>query len=245
MYEQYPATDEEALQARTLDRRLSALHLAFCYTRKQGLTVGVDDISGTGIPEVPGLTVYQLPKPGGEYRIGADPAEGNPTSDASSMHVVDLHTGEEVAKLAGQIEIATFAAYVDRVGMFYNRAPALVERNNHGHAVLLWLGEYSRLPLLSGDKDANLKDREARRPKPGWLDNSRGKTMLYDTMADIAREGQCVIHSYSTYVQLQSIEAATLRAPEGEPDDEADSYSLAQKARELKPRDGGWAGIDI
>jgi hypothetical protein len=237
LYEQYPATDEEALAARTLDRRLSPLYLRSCFVKKGGVVIGENEVVVLDAPQIPGLTLYKRPKQGVEYVAGADTAEGNPTSDDSSIHVVEKDTGEEVAKLSGKLEVAPFGGHIDQICAFFNEAPVLIERNNHGHAVILWLQEYSHIKLLSGDAP------EVKRKKPGWLDNNRGKTLLYDNMAETVRDGDCVIHSYSTFVQLSSIEAASLRAPESDPDDEADSYSLAQYARKLKTS-GGWAGLD-
>ncbi len=95
--------------------------------------------------------------------LGCDPAEGNPTSDDSALACVDVATGEEVAALSGRFEPATIAAHADAIGHYYNDAPVLVERNNHGHSVLLWLKDHSSLRVLHGKDD-----------KPGWLDNSLG-----------------------------------------------------------------------
>ena len=67
--------------------------------------------------------------------------------------------------------------------------------------------------------------------RPGWLSSSLGKTTLYDTAADVFRDGETIIHSFDTFTQLSSIDGSTLRAPEGEMDDLADSYALALVAR--------------
>jgi hypothetical protein len=103
----------------------------------------------------------------------------------------------------------------------------MVERNNHGHAVLLWLKDNSRLTILPGH-DGN----------PGWLSNSRGKVLLYDGAADAFRDGETVIHSFASRVQLGSIGGASLRAPEGQHDDRADSYALALVAAGIRHMPG-------
>jgi hypothetical protein len=92
----------------------------------------------------------------------------------------------------------------------------MVERQNYGHAVLLWLAEHSKLPRLLGH-DA----------KVGWLSSPKGKTLLYDDAADTFRSGDVVLHSFATYAELCSIEGATLKAREGEFDDRADAFALA------------------
>ena len=154
--------------------------------------------------------------------IGADPAEGNPTSDDSALTVLDRQTGEEVAALAGKLQPSTLAAHADAIGAWYNKAPLLVERNNHGHAVLLWLRDNSRLLRLLGH------DR-----KEGWLSSSKGKNLLYDATADAFRDRETILHSFATFTQLASIEGSSLRAPEGEADDRADAYALACQACRL------------
>ena len=52
-------------------------------------------------PAIPGLNVFALPEPGQKYVIGADPAEGNPTSDDSALCVLDRDSGIQAAELAG------------------------------------------------------------------------------------------------------------------------------------------------
>lgn len=207
VHEQYPATDVEALSPRTLDKRIPAAWLLNCYTETGVQSEG---------PAINGLAVYRAREPGGLYVIGADPAEGNPTSDDSAATVLDKHTGEEVASLAGKFEPSTFAAHLDALGTYYNRAAVMVERNNHGHAVLLWLKEHSRLYLLRGhDK------------KIGWNSSTLGKTLLYTTTADSFRSAEVHLHNFTTYNQLSSVEGSSLRAPEGQHDDRADSFALA------------------
>ena len=163
-----------------------------------------------------GLEVYTAPEPGRSYVIGADPAEGNPTSDDSALTVLDRDSGEEVAALAGKFQPSTLAAHIDALGRWYNDAAVLVERNNHGHAVLLWLRDNSGLWRLPGHDG-----------KPGWLSRHKGKAILYAAAADAFREGRTRLHSYATFTQLAGIGGSTLRAVDGEADDRADSYALA------------------
>jgi hypothetical protein len=116
--------------------------------------------------------------------------------------------------------------------MFYNKASVMIERNNHGHAVIMWFEEHSKLKLLNGPDD-----------KPGWLDNARGKVLLYDNCADTVRTEDCIIHSFDTYEQLGSVEGSTLRAPEGEPDDDADAWALCMAGRTKVPKQNKKAAV--
>jgi hypothetical protein len=212
VHQEYPATDTEALAPRVLDKRIAPAWLEQCYRE-------IPKIASHDGPPIPQLDVYKVPVRGRRYALGADPAEGNPTSDDSALTVLDIETGEEVCALAGKFQPSVFATHIDAIGHWYN-ASVMVERNNHGHAVLLWLRDHSVLPILCGHDEAE-----------GWLSSSKGKSQLYSDCADAFREEETLLHSFATFMQLSSIEGATLRAPEGEHDDRADGYALA------------WAGL--
>ncbi|GIV82075.1 MAG: hypothetical protein KatS3mg051_1429 [Anaerolineae bacterium] len=211
LHEQYPATDAEALAPRTLDKRIAAQWLEQCFVPLAPL-----DPLPKGAPSIPGLRLYCEPRAGLTYVGGVDPAEGNPTSDDSALTVRCRETGEEVASLSGKFQPATLAAYADAIGRYFNDAALMVERNNHGHAVLLWLRDNSRLRRLWG-----FDGRE------GWHSTVRGKALLYDAAADFYRNREGVLHTFQTFTQLASIEGSTLRAPDGEKDDLADSDALS------------------
>jgi hypothetical protein len=212
LHEQYPGSDMEALSPRSLDKRIAAEWLQTCYVEAAAVSL-------TGVreaPAIPGLSVYVLPQLNHRYIIGADPAEGNPTSDDSALVVLDAGTGEEVTSLAGKFQPAVLASYANSLGVWYNHASIMVERNNHGHAVILWFREHGQVSRLSGHDG-----------KEGWLNSQRGKTMLYDCCADAFRNGEVVLHSFATFTQLASIDGSTLRAPDGDHDDRADAFALA------------------
>jgi hypothetical protein len=220
LHENYPATAAEALAPRSLDKRIPAEWLTQCYRPMAPLV-------GDGLPALPGLVVYARPIPGRRYSVGGDTAEGNPTSDDSAAVVLDRETGEEAASLTGKLQPAVFAHHLDRLGRWYNCAPLMIERNNHGHAVLLWLREHSRLVRLCGH-DGN----------EGWLSSTKGKALLYDHAAEALRGRRAILHSAALFEQLASIEGSSLRAPEGEMDDRADAYALAVAAGRVRRRLG-------
>lgn len=212
LHQEYPATDAEALAPRSLDKRLPHEWLTNCYDAMKPRT--------DAELVLPGLSVYHKPEAGHYYVVGVDTAEGNPTSDESAITVLDMLTGEEVAVCAGRFQPSTTGEYADKIGTYYNRAGLLVERNNHGHAVLLWLRDNSALQRLTG-KDGH----------PGWLTNSLGKALLYSEFADAIRDRQVRIHGLETYSQLASIDGSTLSAPDGMHDDHAMSFVLAHMGR--------------
>jgi hypothetical protein len=215
VHQEYPATDTEALAARTLDKRIPMPWIEQCFEEERST-------SPSGKPTIDQLIVYRQPEVNKRYVIGGDPAEGNPTSDDSAMTVMDRETGEEVAVLHGKYQPAVFASHINKIGLYYNHADVLIERNNHGHAVILWLLDHSPLRVLDGLDD-----------RPGWVSSVLGKTVLYDQLADAFREKQVILHSFLTHTQIASVEGATLRAPMGMMDDLSDSFAFANVARPL------------
>ena len=106
----------------------------------------------------------------------------------------------------------------------YNNAFLLWERNNHGHAVETWLKMYrdtgKRVRLIYGyDSTKSLS-------KLGWPSNNKSKALAAEETARILRAGGITIHDEISAIQLQSIEAETLLAPEGEHDDLADNITV-------------------
>jgi hypothetical protein len=223
LHQEYPATDTEALAPRSLDKRIHPMWIEACYEEIYPLVV-------TDAPAIPGIEIYRPPIRDRQYVLGGDPAEGNPTSDDSALTVLDWLTGEECAVLAGKFEPSTLGSHIKEISAYYNNAPAMVERNNHGHAVIQWVGEHAkRVKLLKGHDD-----------KPGWMSSKLGKALLYTECAEHFRnnarlddptQAAKVLHSEASWKQLTSIEGATLRAPDGQHDDRADSYALAQAGR--------------
>ena len=209
-FAEYPATPDEALAPEQLDRRIPLQWIQPCIDDTAPLDAPLS------APALPQLSVYIEPQPGHTYVIGADPAEGNPNSDDSALTVLDAGTWEETASLAVKVEPTIFAGYIEQIASYYNNAGIMPERNNHGHTLIATLTATGRNRLLTGYDT-----------KAGWLSNVKGKVLLYDACADAVRDQATVIRTPDTISQLASIEASTLRAPEGLHDDRADSFALA------------------
>lgn len=212
LYEQYPNTADEALAPRATDKRIPMDWLRDVYKAEEGdRNLGLE-----------GLTVFRKPETGRSYVIGADPAEGNPNSDPSAAVVLDVSTGEEVAIIQSTYQPNTFTDYLEKLSRFYNDAEVLCERNNHGHAVLLKFAEDGFEGTLNGLDT-----------RPGWLNSSKGKAVMYTHCTQIIQEQDTIIHNQETLIQLISIVGSTLKAPEHMHDDLATAYALAQCARTI------------
>jgi hypothetical protein len=237
LYQEYPATDLEALAPRAVDKFFPAEWLSRCYeplevesSRLQvagsRLQVAQDGLQPSTFnlqpSNLPGLTVHVPPQPGHSYVIGADPAEGNPQSDESAAVVLDFANGEQVATLGVRCDPEMFAVHLDRLARLYDDTPLgaeiMVERNNHGHAVILAL-RYIGASLLRG-LDGEL----------GWATTGASKHLMFDQAAKDIREGGLRLHDEATVWQLASIDGATLSAPPGQHDDRAMACVLALAA---------------
>lgn len=223
VYEQYPASPAEALAPSESDKRFPMAWVEACSRLADPLG---DDAVGVSVA---GLRVWEPPNPNDSYFIGGDPAEGNPTSDDSAAQVLNQH-GRQVARVRGRQQPAQFAHTLSVLSGWYvsnrtrgevGQAPVLVERNNHGHAVILALQNlYPQVPVALG-----------RDGKPGWLSNAKGNAALYDDLADSLRAKEVLIRDEETAIQLQLIQGADLSAPEGMADDAADAFALADECR--------------
>lgn len=208
LYEQYPSTPDEALAPNQLDKRIPI----------EWLVAQSVETAPMHSVEWPMVRFYADPVGERRYVIGADPAEGNPNSDDSAAVVLDLDTGEQVAEIQGKIEISVFADLLSKLAKHYHDASLMVERNNHGHAVIEALREMNARILTGHDG------------KLGWLSSGRGKVLAYDTFLEVLRDGGCWLRSAVTRSQLASIEGGTLSAPAGLHDDLAYAYILAVMA---------------
>lgn len=234
VHEQYPATDAEALAPATLDKRIPAKWLLDVYSELAPLHL-------PGAPLLDGLRVYRAPDPSGSYVIGGDPAEGLKGGDDSALCVKDRATGESVAHLAGKYEPKReFPAAAAALSRYFNQAPALPERNNHGHAFIAGL-EDEGVEVLCGPDG-----------RPGWNQTAGNKADVYATYTEAVkvarRDGAHLLHDFRVYTQLSQIDRATLAHPgkrrgQTAVDDEATAEVLAQVACALSPPAifGGWA----
>lgn len=216
----YPATVAEALAPRSKDKRIPPDWLTACYERTE--PIALETVAGA--PALPNLVLFRPPEPGRRYVVGSDPAEGNPTSNDSATVILDRETGEQVAELVGKLEPGVFADYTNQLASYYNAADLMVLRNNHGHAVLLWLSEHGTCKVLKGPDD-----------RPGYAENKRTRAMLWDDAAGAFRTKDTVVRSLRAFTQLSMIRGDTLKAPDSELDDVADAYATALYGRSVEP----------
>ncbi len=127
--------------------------------------------------EVGGLNIYRRHNKNRTYVIGADPAEGV-GGDFSVGVCIEVETKEVAAVIRGQWKPYDFADELVRLAGRYTSgwgAPLLaVERNNHGHAVLLKLDSINCYPNLYVHTDEKL----------GWRTDGFSRPLMIDALID-------------------------------------------------------------
>lgn len=183
-----------------------------------------------------GLSIFAEPEAGKMYLIGADVGEGLATSDWSSAAVLERDSGEQVAHLRGRWTPDIFAARIDRLARRYaaragaaNRLPVIVavERNNHGHAVLLRLTQ-----LHAGTGPYQLF--RARDKRLGWLTTTATRPVLIDQLEEALRTDALALHDAGSVDQFATFhwnDDGRPEAQEGYHDDDVLAVGIALQLR--------------
>jgi hypothetical protein len=157
------------------------------------------------------LHCYEPPRKGRRYIIGADVAEGLEHGDYDAAIVLDRATREEVCSLHGHWEPDEFADRLRIMAEAYG-APIVLERNNHGHAVLTAAKKGGFLGYFVHGLD----DRR------GWVTDKKTKPQSIDQLAQALRDGTMILHSQPLLDELQIYridDDGKTSAPEGFHDD--------------------------
>jgi hypothetical protein len=97
------------------------------------------------------ILVWLPPAGGRKYILGVDAAGGGSGGDYACVQVIDRVSGLQCAELYGHYTPEELASQAARLGREYNDALMVVERNNHGHAVLAMLERVERYEPLFGN----------------------------------------------------------------------------------------------
>jgi hypothetical protein len=130
--------------------------------------------------------------------LAADVAEGLEGGDYSAAVLLDRESGEEMASLHGHWEPDEFARHLAALGRAFGDCAIIVERNNHGHAVLATLrnGMGDRMEPY-GNIGEGLDKRQ------GWLSNVHTKPHSIDLLATALRDGTITVHSQAALDEFQ------------------------------------------
>lgn len=220
--QEYPATANEAFLVSGRTRFAQEWVIAQAANVRLGLP---REQWPESLQSLAGLTLYELPKAvaGRRLILGADVAEGGEDGDFSTAALIDAETWEELATLHGHWEPDEYAELLYAVAEAFD-AEIAVERNNHGHAVLVTLKKLCKRRIAEGHDG-----------KPGWLTNAQTKPQSIDLLAtalrDFALQGTgAIIRTQATLDELQIyrvLKNGDTGAPSGYYDDRVMSWAIA------------------
>ena len=149
------------------------------------------------------LRVWDEPKPGKRYVIGADVAEGLITGDYSCADVLQLPEGYQVAQWRGHVDPDRFGDLLAKLGKKYNNSLVGVERNNHGLTTLTTLRKtgYSNI-YAQVDLENRGENKETKRF--GWLTTAKSKAKIIDQLKAELRDGDHGICCIDTIKELET-----------------------------------------
>lgn len=188
-----------------------------------------------GLTDKPGVVIYRQPQPGKVYILAADCAEGLATSDWSSASMLERDSGEQVAVIRGRWTPDVYAERLDYLARHFARnakpgeKPVIVavERNNHGHAVLL------RMVQLAGEHTCYTIYR-AKDKRLGWITSKATRPVLVDQLEAALRLGDVRLHDAETIDQCLAFaynDDGRPEAPEGFHDDDVIAIGIAWQVR--------------
>jgi hypothetical protein len=169
------------------------------------------------------LEVWLRPVPGREYIVAADPAGGGSDGDYAAVQVLDRATGLQCAEYQARAGVQELAERAAELAREYNGALLVVERNNHGAAViayLMTLARYERLYQQDG--------------QAGWLTTALSRPLLLQKAEAALAQGARTLMSARLLREMKTfVRDARGRtgAEQGQHDDLVMALGIALAAR--------------
>lgn len=125
------------------------------------------------------LRIWAEPSKSNDYLIAADPSEGIGGDPGAALVYDRTNGGKHVATLHGQFPPWVLASKLAELGMRFNKATIVVERNNHGHSVLQALKQTEKYPRIFTGSDG----------RAGWLSTEVSRSAALDSFESAHRTG--------------------------------------------------------
>lgn len=179
------------------------------------------------------LKIWLPPRAGQQYLIGVDPAGGGVNGDYSCAQVIDRKWGTQCAELHGHFSLRELTKKLIELGKEYNSALLAVERNNHGHAVLVQL-RYLDYPNVFVQKGQD-----------GWNTTAANRPDMIETLSVVMADAPELFRSARLWNECRTFVRqvdGTARAAAGSHDDcvMAMAIALAVRAEEAGRRAKRW-----
>ena len=171
------------------------------------------------------------------YLISADPAEGLELGDYSSADVIDVLTGEQVAHWHGHIPADMFGDLLVAMGIRYNNALIVPERNNAGGGIII-INKLMDLEYKNIYVETVIEPPAKPRKRYGWVTSKKTKYPIIDNLATEIRDDTHGINCADTFAEMITFkqnEDGTLGAEIGEHDDRVMSVAIGKYVRTRLP----------
>lgn len=144
--------------------------------------------------------MYEIPRVGEKYYIGVDCSEG--IGKDNSTCVVLNSEGEEVAMFKNnKIKPYEFAAFVNELGRYYNKAYLIVEKASGGHSVIERLRyEYKYMNMA---KYKSYDEFNKAKWQIGFDTNSKTKGIIINDLREMFDKGNILINSADTVEEMK------------------------------------------
>ncbi|API58460.1 hypothetical protein BSL82_03385 [Tardibacter chloracetimidivorans] len=184
------------------------------------------------------LLLYKHIDPGEKYYIGADVADGTRSlginkSDWSVAQILDSKK-RQVAIWRSQVDPDYYSYVLYHLGMLFNEARLIVERNNHGILPNTRLGKDFNYPNLHTEVVYD-KISDTETVKLGFQTNVQTKPLIIDQLRAEVREGVIQLNDKTTIEELMTFvvdDAGKMTAEAGCHDDCVMSLALANHIHE-------------
>jgi hypothetical protein len=228
--QEYPATAMEAFISSSdniFDIRLLQEKIKVAPAPKA--IYSVNTVTGILVADPKGkLKVWDEPKPSRQYMVSGDPAEGIVGKDFSSLDVVDVLTGKQVAHYHATVPPDLFGFISLQIARRYNNAQIVIERNNHGLTVIDKIIDLGYTNLYA---EMVIEPPARPRKRYGWLTSKVSKPRIIDNLIAEFRENLDGIVCKETLEEMlffKQHEDMTLGAEEGHKDDRVISIAIAK-----------------
>lgn len=190
---------------------------------------------------------WEKPTPKHVYAAGADTSEGS--HDYSVLKIICVTCRREAFVYRARCGVDVFYRACDKWGREYRNALMAVERNNHGHAVLLGLDEIMHYPNLYKQENVTrpIVGNDQKVTKIGWQTDKTSKPLMLDELkyaieGDSSEDEDHFLPEFRVMDQTLLSECLTfeqvdgkLQAIEGKFDDDVIATSIAyQMYKRLK-----------
>lgn len=169
------------------------------------------------------LQIWFPPQPGRNYILAVDPAGGGTDGDYSVVQVLDRQMGLQCAELQAHCTPLELAHEVAALAREYGQAQVVVERNNHGMAVLAYLESvcfYGNLYAQGG--------------QAGWLTTALSRPLMLANLARVLVESPSLFMSRRLLQECRSFTRGRngrVEASAGEHDDCVLAMAIALAVR--------------